>query len=227
MNASATQQVDYTRRRVRQHFHGIEESRAIKSLEVYLSSYTGRAFESLADLDVDRITANNLVAVGALSAPIPAEAAILLLDGGMQRRISGLLRAIPDVAIWDDRADLSRTGGAWELCEVLRAVDGLGPVRTSKLMASKRPALIPIADQHVAESLCFGSVDYWALMQSVLRDGALRDRVFGVAREAGGAHLSTLRTIDIVVWMRQHGYASLDDAMAIVDYNAPLPPDLA
>ncbi len=63
-------------------------------------------------------------------------------------------------------------------------------------------------------------------MQNALDDRALRDRVMGVARDAGGAHLSVLRTIDIVVWMRQHGYASLDDPDSTVGYK-PLPPESA
>jgi len=219
--------VDCTRRRVRQHFDGAEERRAASSLEVYLGDYTGGAFESLADADTCRLTANDFVAVSALSAAVPPKAAIRLLDTGMQHGISSLLRAIPDVSIWDAQADLSQTGAAWELWELLLAVGGVGPVRASKLMSSKRPALIPIEDQHVAASLAFGHLDYWALMQNVLQDRGLRERVSNVARDAGGAHLSVLRVIDIVVWMRQHGYASLKDPMRRVGYDAPLPPNPA
>ncbi|MFN8027709.1 MAG: DUF6308 family protein, partial [Acidimicrobiia bacterium] len=92
--------------------------------------------------------------------------------------------------------------------------------------ASKKPrviqALIPIEDQHVAKSLHFDSTNYWTLLREALVPPEVREAAQDVGVSASASHLSVLRIIDIVVWMRQHGFESLDDPIATVGYDRPL-----
>lgn len=79
----------------------------------------------------------------------------------------------------------------------------MGAVTAGKLLAAKRPALIPIWDKHIARALGAPKGHFWLAMRDSLRSSAAL--VTEVAAEAQ-VDLTPLRVVDIVVWMRQHGY---------------------
>jgi len=192
---------------LRHHLTSDEDPTAVALLEQYAASYTGDAFEKLADSDRNRFTSNDVVAVSTLSVDIQPEVSIWLLGDG-QAETAALLRDIPDVPIWDEHADLSADSAAWRLWDLLKGRHGMGRTKTSKLMAAKRPALIPVYDQHVARALQISDdTNYWAVWQEALRsDNTIRDLATETAAAVGSSHLSVLRTFDIVIWMRVHGY---------------------
>lgn len=192
--------------------------RAINDLKSYFDAWTGSWFERLGDQDhQNQITEKDLLAVTMLGVTVPAGVAIWILDKG-KSAISAELGAIedPNLAIWHKDADLSPDGHAWRLWDLLRSGkwstskkrNGMGPTTTSKLMAVKRPHLIPIWDSVIGKEL-FGvdqiPNDYWNLWQDRLsgeRGQNLRDAADDLKAAAGvGEHLSVLRTIDIVTWM--------------------------
>jgi hypothetical protein len=149
-----------------------------------------------------------------LEVQIPAETAIWLLGDGAPE-VTALLERIPlDWVIWQRDADLSRDGAAWRLWN---AIDrnwwpvgsedpGMGPTKISKLLAAKRPNLVPIQDGLVRRGVFGGKepADYWTHWQDLhlsAHGEALRRLAERVRAEAGvGAHLSVLRVIDIVIW---------------------------
>lgn len=175
-------------------------------------SYTGSRFEAMAALNTDPNTfgPEDFLAVSMLSEQVPADAAIRLL-GRDAERVRLLLSQIPvDVDIIDvDPKELSKESPAGQLWELLRGPrDGLGPTRTSKLLAAKRPRLLPIWDSFVEEAAGLGTVGYWAKVQYVLADsqrlvwnwlGDLRSQASNVP-----ASISTLRILDVLLWMSIH-----------------------
>lgn len=171
--------------------------------------YTGSRFESMAALnpDPDTLGPADFIAVSMLSVNVPAEAALRLLDRDSQI-ISRLLGQIPvDQDIVDaDPASLGGDSPAGHLWAVLRkARDGLGPTRTSKLLAAKRPRLLPIWDTFVKEATGLDSSDYWAKFQYALSDDnrSLWHWLQGLRplAQTVPATVSELRILDVLLWM--------------------------
>lgn len=182
-------------------------------------AFTGRHFDVLIDAHSPyRYTADDLVAVSMLSVNVPPESAAWLLGvSGDALEVSRLLRRIPaDVDIWDHRADLGRDSAAWELWSLLDARAGLGPTITSKLMAAKRPRLVPVQDQVVWNALMGAEVTgYWEAWRDHLR-GSLGQKLV-VACDVLRAQaklpvaITTLRILDVVIWMAKTHPASPPD----------------
>jgi hypothetical protein len=174
----------------------------------FTEGFTGSRFEVLADRDPYRITGNDIVAVSTLGVAVPAHVAIWLLGEG-RRTVAELLREIPvDVDIWDSGDALEPGGAAWQLWDVLlgcgwpgpRTGNGMGGTITSKLMAAKRPRMIPVRDSVVRQILpSTGQV--WADLRNALGDEALRSRIEHATGRAP-AHVSLLRRLDVALWMR-------------------------
>lgn len=164
----------------------------------------GRAWSHPAD--VDDVTPADLVALATLSVAVSGSAAIEMLDrqGTMLAR---LLRDVPaDIDLVDADDEMIGAGSTLEkLWTAIRAVGGMGPTRTSKLLARKRPRLVPIYDSVIARQ--FGLPDsrgFWNRLRESLRaeGGALHAHALELREKAGLApEISALRVIDIVVWM--------------------------
>lgn len=172
-------------------------------------AYSGSQFEAMAALNSDpySIGPADFTAASMLSVDIPAQAAIRLL-GRDACDITALLQDIPvDVDIIDiDLDDLVAGGPASRLWQVLRrGNDGMGRTRTSKLIAAKRPRLIPIWDSFVEQATGLDTVDYWRQFQAVL---AADDRAIWtwLTQIRSGVPnmpvaVSNLRILDVLLWM--------------------------
>ncbi len=174
--------------------------------------YTGARFEAVAALNGDSnvLGPADFVAVSMLSVTVDPKAAIRLLEQD-SADITALLRQIPaDRDIVDVHPDeLISDSSASQLWRLLRSGnDGLGRTKTSKLMAAKRPRLIPIWDSFVEDATGLNTVDYWRQFQSVLLAddraiwnwlGELRDRVPDMP-----PGVSNLRILDVLLWMSVH-----------------------
>lgn len=92
-------------------------------------------------------------------------------------------------------------------------INGIGPTRTSKLLARKRPHLVPIWDSVISRVLGLPSTKhYWSEFHTALtKDGnALDERLGHLAAEGGVAHrYSRLRVLDILAWMHGTSTAGL------------------
>jgi hypothetical protein len=180
---------------------------------------TGSSFDGWAGggdtLDArDRITDSDIVAVSMLSVTVPAKAAIGLLDPVVTAKVTKLLADIPtdikmsDLTPEDAQTTLGKGSPAWELWHVLRA-DGrwdIGPTIASKIMARKRPHLIPIWDEIIGQVIGKrSSKDQWLNWHHLLTDGTgLPDRLRRIHKESGITQdPSELRIIDAILW--RHG----------------------
>jgi hypothetical protein len=201
--------------RVGAYFGGDELDLAVRALTSYYAldyHYTGSAFDRLvATSPGECFTSIDMLAVSMLSVNVPPRAALWLIDSS---EASDLLAQIPnDASAFDNPELLDRDGAAWKLWKLTDDRHGIGATIASKLLATKRPKLIPIYDKHVDEALNFGSSE-WAFWQATARDDSAEDLLANVetAKTRAGVppNVSALRTIDVVVWMRQHGWTTHD-----------------
>ncbi len=180
--------------------------------------YTGSQFELLCDNSHrDLITSHDLVAVSSLSVSVPVRPALWILGDDGRKEIAARLAEVPsDLDIWDDGAEplVARDGPLWQAWDLLgqaywpepRRRNGMGRTRRSKLLAAKRPRLVPVLDDVVCSALG-PSDDYWADFRHVLRDARFRRRIDYLTAAAPG-NVTLLRRIDVVVWMRhKDGFA--------------------
>ena len=170
------------------------------------SGYSGRWFDQFAARgDPWRMTGDDVVAVSTLSVTVPPEAAAAVLFGRADQ-LSDLLRRIPDgVELWTVPEafvdEESAANGAWML---LRSLRGVGRMTTSKLLAVKRPHMLPVWDRRVDEYLSRNGGPWWLPLRSALVDAELRAAVCE-ATESAPAYVSLLRRLDVALWMAAGG----------------------
>ena len=89
----------------------------------------------------------------------------------------------------------------YELYARIDALVGLGPTTTSKLLARKRPRLLPVLDTVTRRALG-NPRQAWEPLRLRLRDGLAEDlRALALEAEIP-SHVSILRVLDVVLWMR-------------------------
>ncbi|MGE2835434.1 DUF6308 family protein [Mycobacterium sp. SMC-4] len=173
----------------------------------YFTSFTGRWFEPFAAVgDPNRFDASDLVAVEALSVQVPPEAAAKLILKEPDR-FNALLRELPrSTDIWDVPRETLQDGPAAELHTMLRTLPGVDWVIAGKLLAAKRPRMIPILDNKVRDLLQPPASRFWVSMWDELSDESQRMTVTEVCAGAP-TDVSLLRRIDVALWMAstQHG----------------------
>ncbi len=92
----------------------------------------------------------------------------------------------------------------------LRDLPDVGVTRAAKLMARKRPRLIPIVDSVIRDHAFGGEYSFWAPLHQALThdDRALHGRLQEIRRAAGlGEEVSPLRVFDVLAWMDGSGKA--------------------
>ncbi len=169
--------------------------------------FTGSMFERFdgggdAPEVVDRFTAADLVAVSMLSVDVPAAAALRILDP-CQRYLNDALAALPhdlDLVNANDE-HIERGERLWKS---IRAA-GVGPVTTSKLLARKRPRLLPVIDSLVKDVLNHPRRgDFYRTLRHYLAvdEQALHHHLEDVRDRAEiGSDISVIRCFDVIVWL--------------------------
>lgn len=171
---------------------------------------------------VNRIVADDLLAVSFLAVRVKPRAIIGLLETYVPD-ITQLLAKIPadlDLADADLTKDLGTESPAQELWDILRGKNtgkwGIGPTTASKILARKRPRLIPVYDSVVDAVVGLdGSLGQWNIWHAALSGESLLPQHLEAIRRAAGLSpvLSPLRVMDVVLWMhgKQQGLKAQDD----------------
>jgi hypothetical protein len=203
----------------------VQASRTVGDLREYWADkpwpegFSGRWFESIGGggdqpAVANRITGTDIVAVAALSVRIPIWMSWRLLESDSDE-IESLLAHIPrDQDLWV--AVEATVGGGSEadlLWSKLAAMSreasktGMRRVTAGKLLARKRPRLIPIQDTNVMKVVQLrAGCGWWLSLRHALSDERLRLAIDQRAAEAGvPSHVSTLRVLDVILWMRGRG----------------------
>jgi hypothetical protein len=172
------------------------------------ADFAGESFTTLGDTDPNAIEPEDLIAVHLLGMTFrPSATKALIEDRESREEISGWLAKIPTtVDIWSEEVDFGAANQLWELIaqREKRIYRGVGGVVAGKLLARKRPRLIPIIDDVVMDLVPKpDSVTYWDLYRDYLRlDGRLdkveRLRPEGLSRDT----TPTLRLLDTAIWIR-------------------------
>ena len=189
----------------------LDAAEARSDLETYFTSYSGRVFETIGGRgDVpgvaNRFMASDLVAVTTLGVTVSGHGAIELLDGDRSATLAALLEEIRvDVDLWDASDD--DLAALYELQEGLDLVPSVAHVIRSKLLARKRPRLVPIRDRYVLTALVGRDHgNFTEPLRAALQDAGLRARLEDLRTSApAGTDISLLRVLDVVVWMAAHG----------------------
>jgi len=198
-----------------------QEDRAVTVLGYYYrplsgtnTGFTGGAWDTFDPsatraASINTFTAEDLLSASLLSAPIKGRAVIELLDRRRADFEVLLANLGPDRDFVDEPGvDRASFTPAWELWAALRALPQIGPTRASKLMARKRPHLIPILDDLVNEYVLASEGSLWGPLYVALNahDRALHHRLLRIRDRAGlTATVSPLRVFDVLAWMDASG----------------------
>lgn len=168
--------------------------------------FAGATFDTLEPVEPDAFTASDVLATSLLDVPFLPRAVRRLLDSERDE-YEELLRRVPSqVDLWAATDEQLRP--AYDLWAKIKTLDGVGPTRASKLMARKRPRLIPVIDSVIRAGLGIGNrEDSWQLFREALseNEGALLDQIEEL-RPSGLTHeVSTLRLLDSALWMNLSG----------------------
>jgi len=168
--------------------------------------FNGRHFERFSAMgDPNRFVATDVLAVEALSVGVPPDSAARLISTEAED-FNVLLRHIPvDKNLWEvPWYVLADNGPAAKLHARMQDLDGVGWVTAGKLLAAKRPRLIPILDDLVKKVLEPPRNRFWSTMREQLSDENRREQINQVVSFALG-DVTFLRRIDVAVWM--HGWS--------------------
>ena len=208
----------------------VNNNQSLQDLKNYYAKFTGRMFDLL-DGGGDRADLKNvytccdLVAVECLSVRVPSNAAIELLNPkGLGGQVSALLEKIPtNIDLGTSAASghiqhgsKSNPGcSAEELWYLLYSLDKIGPVIAGKLVARKRPQLIPVLDSVTMCAYNFADPDCaWTEIDELLKQQVgsttLLDTLSAVRAQAAQStpeigQVSLLRVLDVILWMRHWG----------------------
>jgi hypothetical protein len=152
--------------------------------------------------DLDRFTADDLVAVTFLSVDVPATAARQLLRDRVDEFHTLLVALGPDRDLADEADPLHDDWPGWKLMNALRSLPQIGTTTASKLLARKRPRLRPIWDSVVA-GVTHSRDSQWEPLRQALRadDHALQHRLLRLRAAARlPDHISALRILDVICW---------------------------
>ncbi|MFE4449862.1 DUF6308 family protein [Streptomyces sp. NPDC056796] len=177
--------------------------------------YTGARFERVGGGGdrrevVHHFASEDFVAVAMLSVDVPERAILHVLEPARPGYFNSLLREIPsDTELADATEEHVAHGGpAWTLWTRLCEVHGIGPVGAGKLLARKRPHLLPVYDSVIKRVFERPKRDltFWSDVRTQLRtdQGALVSHLEAVRDLAEiGEDISVLRVLDTAAWL--HG----------------------
>ena len=143
------------------------------------------------------ITPDDLLAVSLLDIAWRPQAVRALLGSHRQQFAEMLAALPPETDLWDasDQA-LRHIDQLWD---ALTAVYGIGTASASKLLARKRPRLCPISDSAIIRAIDVRGRT-WDVLRHLLQDPTARADVQAL-RPASAARASTLRILDVAVWV--------------------------
>jgi Family of unknown function (DUF6308) len=178
--------------------------------------YSGAYFERIGgggdreDI-ANQFTAEDLLAVTMLSVRIEGYHALEILRY-QAGKLNGLLSQIPhDLALQDPRATahIAKSGPAWRLWDTICDIEPrpqsnrIGPVAAGKLLARKRPRLLPVYDSRIKKVLNRPRTDnqWWHdLHDQLINDPGLIQELEAVRNRADAGHMSLLRVFDVMCW---------------------------
>jgi hypothetical protein len=181
-------------------------------LSTPIEDFSGRRFDTFGSNDPNRYSPDDVMAVACLSIHVPVRAGLGILND-LSDEISRLLMGIPvdlsldDISLDDHKKYFGDGSPALRLWHLLRRSNGepwgVGSTTASKLMARKRPGLIPIYDSIVGRVTGLGISDnkWLAWHTAFATEPELVGRLKSLRSAVGLQGISLLRVLDVVLWM--------------------------
>lgn len=180
----------------------------------FRDGYTGSRFEFFdgggdAEPVKNKFTYADVFAPNFLSVRVPADLGFRLVEGDLAKKASELLEQIPvsdELHLCEENPlDGSPALKLWRMIDPKKTA----PVRTSKLLARKRPHLLPILDSVLQDALMQRTTGRWNHYFQLFSDESLVKSLEDVRSSSSAtnttfpdiARLSLLRTLDIALWM--------------------------
>ncbi|MGW5721488.1 DUF6308 family protein [Amycolatopsis sp. NPDC003865] len=196
---------------------GEHRDESLTALRYYFDGCTGRWFERYAGGGdgpsvANTVTEADVLALNFLSIRSLADVAIdTTMTYGYQ--IRALLEQIPvDVPMHATAWSTYEEGApAYRLWNLFRTCGGgHRPVTAAKLLARKRPQLVPVYDSRVRAALKAPKSEWHCLWSWFHTDPTRAPALEELRKEAGGIEdISLLRCLDVVLWMRaRRGFTS-------------------
>jgi hypothetical protein len=160
--------------------------------------FAGRTFDFSGQNPPNEIISDDLLAVTLLDVRwTPLAVRSLLSDRATE--VSDLLGQIDSKTdLWAEDGD-EQLDASLPLWNLLDSLDAVGDTKASKLLARKRPRLIPITDSIIASAV--GTPGHtWPTLRLCFQDGLFRERLENL-RPDGAEAISLLRIFDIAIWM--------------------------
>ncbi len=181
--------------------------------------FSGGRFEQLAGGGdrpevANTLTADDLVALATLAVPVRGNVALEILEVRAEH-LSELLSNIPvdDRFVRVDASAFAPGSAVRALYDELRSIHDVGVTSATKLMARKRPHLIPIADSVVMSELSIVNEQLWqplhAWMLAAGPDGQPNHEHLDKLRDKANLPktIATLRVFDVIAWRVGSGHA--------------------
>lgn len=196
--------------------------RAVRLLQQYYapstpsSGYTGGLWDSFdpagnRTASANTFTGDDVAACALLSTEIHGRPTAELLVH-QRRRFETLLERIgPDREFIEEAsADAAPFEPVRELYRALVGLPHIGQTRATKLIARKRPRLVPIVDEVVARSVFSGLQTHWSPLLRALQaqDRRLWNRLIALRNDAGlDDSVPVIRVFDVLAWLDGSGEA--------------------
>jgi len=181
------------------------------------TSFAGTSYDLLGENPPGVLVLDDLLATTLLNISWRPRAIRVLVDSGDY--IASRLAAIPhDLDLWDADPDVLESVTA--LHQWLDGLPGVGPVIASKLLARKRPRLVPIHDEIVLRVLAPPKNQFWPTLAGTLTEPVLRDEIEAL-RPAGVDSPSLLRLLDVAIWTRHSRSRNARAARSAVGVREP------
>ncbi len=158
----------------------------------------------------NQITSEDVLALAAVNAAMPAAITNRLLSEPLSGRLTVYLRQLAtDIDLWDAEDEVLTV--AAEAFEQIRSIQpivagyGEGWAAANKLLARKRPRLIPMYDAKVGRvANLAGGASWWLSLRHAMHvdgeDNEVRYRVCAAMLEADIGYVSVLRGLDVILW---------------------------
>ena len=164
-------------------------------------TFAGHTFDGLGVNEPNRVTGDDIAAVTLLDVRLQPLAVRALL-GASAAAVAQHLRGIPEtLSLWEaNDKDLDRVADLYRLFDRL---PGVGETKATKLLARKRPRLVPVIDSVVRRALPLEDqpLVLWQLRAALL-DEERRRRIASLRPQREGPATTELRLLDAAIWMQ-------------------------
>jgi len=190
------------------------QTRIGQHLTRYVTSYSGRHFETFASRSTTPIFSTwDVLAAESLSVVIPPEVVLWLTDStseDQRARDSALNRlhqrlVLGNETLWTCDEEVLSDGEDLDVVyQLLKKHKNMSYVKSSKLLAAKFSAIVPIRDRQVESLLGLRESDqWWRDIRGILCEGGVKlvGHLDGLRVPDGLHAITTLRRLDIILWM--------------------------